>query len=505
MFTNKKPNKKAFTLIEILIVVVIVGILSTLAIVSLQNSRAKSRDAKRIANLKQIQTALEVYYYNYKKYPETLEELISSTTLVKSLTQIPIAPTPADGECTNSSNNYNYVVSLDKFSYTISSCLGADVNSLKKGKIAISPEGLNKYVYSGPPCSVNPEGCSWQVVGSPGFSSGKLSNVFIENYNNNPYVIYNDDSDWRPIIKEFNGSIWENYISIESFDYWVAGYEFYNGEYYKAYVSYDDFYDEYCGDWCYSCKTKINVEKFNKTNWVFIGSTDLFDDYFPYVFLNMPYIYQINEDHGQCPAANNVNKISVSKFNGSDFLLVGSANFTNEASNPSFDVYNDTPYLSYTDHGVNNYLSVKKFNGSSWVSVGNLGFSNEVVYDTKIKIYNGVPYVAYINSRGGITVKKFDGSNWINVGLPSFSNVVSYIQLQIYGGIPYVAFQDGNFSYKLTVKKFDGTNWVNVGIPGFSLGNAYSISFKIFNNIPYVAFKDGGSSHKLTVMKFDRD
>jgi len=55
-----KP-KKAFTLIELLVVIAIIGILATVSIISLTNARAKSRDAKRAGDMKQIQTALELF------------------------------------------------------------------------------------------------------------------------------------------------------------------------------------------------------------------------------------------------------------------------------------------------------------------------------------------------------------------------------------------------------------------------------------------------------------
>ncbi|MCK4539944.1 type II secretion system protein [Candidatus Parcubacteria bacterium] len=56
-----KINKKGFTLIELLVVIAIIGLLSTLAVVSLNNARLKARDAKRMSDLKQISTAMELY------------------------------------------------------------------------------------------------------------------------------------------------------------------------------------------------------------------------------------------------------------------------------------------------------------------------------------------------------------------------------------------------------------------------------------------------------------
>ena len=53
-------NKKGFTLIELLVVIAIIGLLSTLAVVSLNNARAKARDAKRLSDVKQLSTILEL-------------------------------------------------------------------------------------------------------------------------------------------------------------------------------------------------------------------------------------------------------------------------------------------------------------------------------------------------------------------------------------------------------------------------------------------------------------
>lgn len=68
---SKKGKKKAkgFTLIELLVVIAIIGLLSTLAVVALNNARAKARDAKRVSDVKQIQTALEMYITDQGGYP----------------------------------------------------------------------------------------------------------------------------------------------------------------------------------------------------------------------------------------------------------------------------------------------------------------------------------------------------------------------------------------------------------------------------------------------------
>lgn len=61
--------KKGFTLIELLVVIAIIAMLSSLSVVALNSARAKSRDARRLSDIKQIRTALEMYYDNNQTYP----------------------------------------------------------------------------------------------------------------------------------------------------------------------------------------------------------------------------------------------------------------------------------------------------------------------------------------------------------------------------------------------------------------------------------------------------
>ncbi|MCX6761110.1 MAG: type II secretion system protein [Candidatus Nealsonbacteria bacterium] len=68
MQLNNK-NKKGFTLIELLVVVAIIGILSSTILVSMQSARAKARDARRLQDMRQIVTALQLYWDRYERYP----------------------------------------------------------------------------------------------------------------------------------------------------------------------------------------------------------------------------------------------------------------------------------------------------------------------------------------------------------------------------------------------------------------------------------------------------
>ena len=67
---QNKLISKGFTLIELLVVISLIGILSTLVLANLNAARERGRDAARKSDLKNIQTALRLYYNDYGKYPE---------------------------------------------------------------------------------------------------------------------------------------------------------------------------------------------------------------------------------------------------------------------------------------------------------------------------------------------------------------------------------------------------------------------------------------------------
>lgn len=64
-----RTHKKGFTLVELLVVIAIIGLLSTLAIVALNSARQRSRDAKRVSDVRQVQTALQLYFDGQNEYP----------------------------------------------------------------------------------------------------------------------------------------------------------------------------------------------------------------------------------------------------------------------------------------------------------------------------------------------------------------------------------------------------------------------------------------------------
>jgi prepilin-type N-terminal cleavage/methylation domain-containing protein len=67
-----QDSQKGFTLIELLVVVAIIGLLTSMIAVGYGNARLKSRDAKRLSDIQQVKTGLDLYYTSHGGYPDSL-------------------------------------------------------------------------------------------------------------------------------------------------------------------------------------------------------------------------------------------------------------------------------------------------------------------------------------------------------------------------------------------------------------------------------------------------
>lgn len=66
---HKPSGKGGFTLVELLVVISIIGLLSSVVLASLSSARAKARDTRRISDMRQIGLALQLYYDANGSYP----------------------------------------------------------------------------------------------------------------------------------------------------------------------------------------------------------------------------------------------------------------------------------------------------------------------------------------------------------------------------------------------------------------------------------------------------
>ncbi|MBI1961429.1 MAG: type II secretion system protein [Parcubacteria group bacterium] len=161
---HQKIKHSGFTLIELLVVIAIIGLLSTLAVVALNNARAKGRDAKRVSDIKSVQTALELYFADKNTYPVVASGLILGGTGGKTLSQtgnfsdtisgttymgkVPTNPTPAASACANytyrsTNTDFTACTSGSCKSYDIEFCLEDITGSLAAGKHSAHPAGVD--------------------------------------------------------------------------------------------------------------------------------------------------------------------------------------------------------------------------------------------------------------------------------------------------------------------------------------------------------------------------
>jgi len=102
-----KNNKRAaFTLIELLIVIVILGMLATITIASFARGKAKARDSRRVADLNSIQMAVDMFRDTEKRWPGTASSWYQSNhtpwwqgngnTLFETEIALYLSPLPRD-------------------------------------------------------------------------------------------------------------------------------------------------------------------------------------------------------------------------------------------------------------------------------------------------------------------------------------------------------------------------------------------------------------------------
>lgn len=109
----------------------------------------KQRDAKRLADLKQMQTALEYYYTDHQAYPRALSGIdrLGEESLclnAKGFQQLPGCEDAYIGIIPSDPGEGAYLYSSTGDTYTINAVLEGDVGSLKSGEIVVSPSGITQ-------------------------------------------------------------------------------------------------------------------------------------------------------------------------------------------------------------------------------------------------------------------------------------------------------------------------------------------------------------------------
>ncbi len=145
-------KQEGFTLIELLVVIAIIGLLSTLSVVALSSARLQARDSSRLSDIKNTQTALELYYVDNNEYPDiTMGTDPIGTSSDPYMEQTPSDPNPADCDddtfdfsagTGDYSDGYVYSQNEGGASYHIEYCLGNDVSNVGAGGHRATPSGI---------------------------------------------------------------------------------------------------------------------------------------------------------------------------------------------------------------------------------------------------------------------------------------------------------------------------------------------------------------------------
>ncbi|MDR3642295.1 MAG: type II secretion system protein [Candidatus Doudnabacteria bacterium] len=155
-------DQDGFTLIELMVVVAIIALLASIALIAAMSGQAKSRDAKRLADMTQMNTGLNLYFSSFYGYPTTTG--VPTPLIPTYIASAPNAPMPPDGACGQTSypppvpgnvmgGTYYYLPTGTEFlapdgitqvysSYDYYFCLGAQTGNYGPGIHILTPVGV---------------------------------------------------------------------------------------------------------------------------------------------------------------------------------------------------------------------------------------------------------------------------------------------------------------------------------------------------------------------------
>jgi len=511
MKNNTRKNtthSRGFTLIELLVVIAIIVILSTIAMIALQNARAKGRDTRRVADVDQMQTALALYYRDKGQYPATNDFVVgasltatTSAGTVIYMATIPTAPTPADGTCSNSDNTYRYVSMANGKRYAIYYCLGGLVGDVGSGQRAASSNGIAAEK-------------TWQAFATyDGYTSGATV------INGVPYIAYSlgPQDGFHGFVKKYVNGNWENVgiggngISDSSAVVPVLKTSE-NGDLYAFYITFNGEH--------------VAVSKYTgagDTGWEQLGD----QSFFPSSNTSFRESWAIKNNNIYVVYNYNNGTIKVGKYDGSTWTQLG-GNITDEhgAYLDIIDIAvsdNNEVYVLYHNF-ANKGVYVEKFNSdtSSWDQVGIQADYVDGYANDAIKIFNGQicvfrPTSAYSNFT--IQTECFNGSDWSALGFyPNHSGLSgfglaynpAYLAAEYTDGTAYLAYNDADQGGKVTVLQnslkpadnLSASEWFNAGYPGLSDGAMSDVSLFTDNSGKlYLYYMDGGKTY---IKKYSR-
>jgi type II secretory pathway pseudopilin PulG len=521
----------AFTLVEFLVILVMIGILASLVISAVNGGRLKSRDARRVADIKQMQTALELYFSDEQLYPQTwvANQPLVSVDNHMFMDKRPSNPKPWDeGACGGRGGDYVYTaLGNPATNYTISYCLGKNVDAVAAGQQTVSSlnvTGLGCNCLN--MCADQEDGCgrlctgalcSWGPVGdlqaSYSVNSPQVEMAF--NYQTGyPYIAYNGSVTSLAQISGFDGTGWDRLpknspgISMGNANYLSIAVHPLTGEPYLAMSDYGDHYK------------RLYVKRYHNGVWEEIATGPQSKDRVSYVDMafnlntNMPYVVYRDFSNNFYGA--------LAVYNGTGFNTF--ENYSNsvpvESNRIAFKPDDQMPYIAYSyNGGLNTKIKMLKFDGANFTTVpsGSQGFADgtSVSFEFKFSPLNNLPYIAYVKNAtpNQLLVTFFDGNQWHS--LPENSDGITpngamaspgamSLAINPVTGRPYVAYFDVLDS-TLHVMMYNGQAWQEIG--GGSFGSSFNrkvvLAFNPLDNRPYVAFTNAAITEGVTVVTFE--
>lgn len=140
---NHELRIRGFTLIELLVVAAIIGILSTFLLVNFIGIRERARDAQRKSDLRQIQSALELYradqgsYLLTAAFPSCGSALTGGSPPTTYMQKVPCDP-----------KGTSYAYSSDGNTYSIIACLENSSDSQKDATNVPPCDGTTNFSYT---------------------------------------------------------------------------------------------------------------------------------------------------------------------------------------------------------------------------------------------------------------------------------------------------------------------------------------------------------------------
>lgn len=166
---KRNKNKiSGFTLIELLVVLAILSLMASMGMIAYQQARVKSRNIKRLSDMTQLNTSLEMFFANYRGYPSGSNGVPGSIVPDFAASQ-PVAPGPEDDACLHlthgptciasdpacaniPANTYYYVPEGTPYigtgggtvypTYSYYFCLGAKTGDFSAGERVLTPTGV---------------------------------------------------------------------------------------------------------------------------------------------------------------------------------------------------------------------------------------------------------------------------------------------------------------------------------------------------------------------------